>query len=212
VEPKEILAMLRTLRTAGLLLVALTVLTGILYPALVTAIAQAAFPAQANGSLIYQGGVVVGSELIGQQFTRPEYFWGRLSATSPPYNAAASSGSNYGPLNPAMRQAAEGRIAALRRAGSNAAGVPVDLVTASASGLDPHLSQAAAEFQVPRVAAARRTSAAAVRELVERRTEGRQGGVLGEPRVNVLRLNLELDRSFPVVNNGPEASGLGPNR
>jgi K+-transporting ATPase ATPase C chain len=187
--------MIQQLRTATLLLIAMTILTGGLYPLVVMAIAQVAFPAQANGSLMRQGEQVVGSELIGQPFSRPDYFWGRLSATSPfPYNAAASSGSNFGPLHPGLKEAAEGRIAALQAAGSAGKTIPVDLVTASASGLDPHISPAAAEFQVRRVAASRKMSEDAVRELVRQSTEGRQLGVLGEPRVNVLRLNLALDR------------------
>lgn len=187
--------MLRQLRTATVLLVALTVLTGALYPALVTIIAQMAFPRQANGSIIHSDGKATGSELIGQEFTKPEYFWGRLSATSPmPYNAGASSGSNYGPLNPALKEAVQARIAALRAAGAEGKSFPVDLVTASGSGLDPHISPAAAEFQAPRVAAARGMTEEVVRELVRRNTQERQLGVLGEARVNVLRLNLALDQ------------------
>ncbi|MCO6455387.1 MAG: potassium-transporting ATPase subunit KdpC [Pirellulaceae bacterium] len=187
--------MIQQLRTATLVLIALTILTGGIYPLLVTAIAQLAFPHQANGGLIRQGERVAGSELIGQPFSGPHYFWGRLSATVPfPYNAAASSGSNFGPLHPGLKEAAEARIAALRAAGSPAGAIPVDLVTASASGLDPHISPAAAEFQVQRVAVSRRMSEDAVRELIGQSTEGRQLGVLGEPRVNVLQLNLALDR------------------
>jgi potassium-transporting ATPase KdpC subunit len=187
--------MLQQLRTATVLLVVLTVLTGGIYPLVVTAIAQVAFARQAEGSLLREGDRVVGSELIGQAFTRPEYFWGRLSATGPmPYNAAASSGSNFGPLNPNLKTAVEGRIAALQGSGQETAGVPVDLVTASGSGLDPHISPAAAAFQVPRIAAARKLTEDKVRELVRLHTEGRQLGVLGEPRVNVLRLNLALDQ------------------
>jgi K+-transporting ATPase ATPase C chain len=187
--------MIQQLRTAALVLIALTVLTGGLYPLLVTAIAQVAFPAQAQGSLMHQGEQVVGSELIGQPFSRPDYFWGRLSATGPvPYNAAASSGSNFGPLHPGLKEAVKARMAALRAAGSVGKAIPVDLVTASASGLDPHISPAAAEFQASRVAASRKMSEDAVREFIRQSTEGRQLGVLGEPRVNVLRLNLALDR------------------
>lgn len=187
--------MLQQLRTAATLLIALTILTGVVFPGIVTAIAQVAFAHQANGSLIHDGEKVVGSQLIGQQFSKPKYFWGRLSATVPvPYNAAASSGSNYGPLHPALKEAAESRIAALRQHGSLTADVLVDLVTASGSGLDPHISLAAVEFQVSRVAASRKMSEASVRELVRQHAEGRQFGVLGEPRVNVLRLNLALDR------------------
>lgn len=187
--------MFTQLRTAALVLMALTVLTGGVYPLVVTAIAQLAFPRQANGSLIQQGDQITGSELIGQPFSRPEYFWGRLSATGPhPYNAAASSGSNFGPLHPGLKEAAEARILVLHSAGSSGKVVPVDLVTASGSGLDPHISPAAAEFQVPRIAMARKLSEGAVRELVSQHTEGRQLGILGEPRVNVLRLNLALDQ------------------
>ena len=187
--------MIQQLRTATLVLVAMTVLTGGVYPLVVTAIAQVAFPRQANGSLIQQTEQITGSELIGQPFSRPEYFWGRLSATGPfPYNAAASSGSNFGPLHPGLKEAAEARISALRTVGSSGKTVPVDLVTASGSGLDPHISPAAAEFQAPRVARSRKMSEDAVRELVRQHTEGRQLGVLGEPRVNVLRLNLALDQ------------------
>jgi K+-transporting ATPase ATPase C chain len=179
----------------------LTVVTGILYPLAVTGIAQLVFPHQANGSLIMQEGQVVGSELIGQSFDEPKYFWGRLSATGAfPYNAfnaetlTGSSGSNYGPLNPALVAAAQARMDALKAADpSNTAPIPVDLVTASGSGLDPHISVAAAEYQVHRVAQARGLTDEAVRELVARYTDGRQLGFLGEPRVNVLKLNLALD-------------------
>lgn len=178
-----------------MLLILLTFLTGGLYPVLVTAVAQFAFPRQANGSLIERGEHTVGSELIGQSFSRPEYFWGRLSATAPvPYNAAASHGSNFGPLHPGLKQAAEARIAALEAGGARRDSVPVDLVTSSASGLDPHISPAAAEFQIPRIAAARKMSEDTVRELVRQHTQGRQLGFLGEPRVHVLRLNLALDQ------------------
>lgn len=187
--------MLQQLRTATLVLIALTTLTGGIYPLVVTAIAQVAFPTQADGGLIQHGEQVAGSTLIGQPFSRPEFFWGRLSATSPfPYNAAASSGSNFGPSHPGLKEAVEARISALHAAGSSGENIPVDLVTASASGLDPHISPAAAEFQVPRIAASNRMSEDAVRELVRQNTEGRQLGVLGEPRVNVLRLNLALNR------------------
>lgn len=187
--------MLQQLRTATLILVALTMLTGGVYPLMVTVLAQVAFPNAANGSLIRQGEQVVGSDLIGQPFSRPDYFWGRLSATAPvPYNAAASSGSNFGPLNPGLKVAAEARIAALQAADSTGTSIPVDLVTASASGLDPHISRAAAESQVPRIAASRKMSKEAVRDVVRQSTADRQLGVLGEPRVNVLRLNLALDQ------------------
>lgn len=192
--------MWRELRTAAVLLLALTLLTGVAYPAVVTLIAQVAFPRQANGSLLERDGRLVGSELIGQPFSRPEYFWGRLSATSPaPYNAAASRGSNFGPSHPALVAAAQARIAALRRADAESAAlVPVDLVTASGSGLDPHLSPAAAEFQVARVAKARRLPPEEVRRIVAQHTAARQWGVLGERRVHVLELNLALDALAPV--------------
>lgn len=186
--------MLRHLRTAVLMLLVMTFITGGLYPLAVTTVARFVFPNQADGSIITRDGKGVGSELIGQPFSKPEYFWGRLSATGPfPYNAGASSGSNFGPLHPDLKKAAESRIAALKEAGSTGERLPVDLVTASASGLDPHISPAAAEFQVPRIAAARKMTEEAVRKLVARYTEGRQLGLLGEPRVNVLRLNLALD-------------------
>lgn len=186
--------MLTQLRTATRLLLVLTVFTGGVYPLIVTAVAQFVFPQRANGSLITADKRVIGSELIGQSFTDPQYFWGRLSATGPvPYHAAASSGSNYGPLHPALHQAVEARIAALTAAGSTKKHIPVDLVTASGSGLDPHISPAAANFQVSRVAAARKLKENQVRELVQQCTIGRQWGVLGEPCVHVLRLNLALD-------------------
>lgn len=186
--------MFQQFRTAALVLLAMTVLTGGVYPLVVTALAQLAFPARSNGSLIREGNRVVGSELIGQQFTSAGYFWGRLSATGPlPYNAAASSGSNYGPLNSALKEAAEARLQALGAGAAESSRVPVDLVTASGSGLDPHISPAAAEYQVPRIAASRKMSEDDVRALVRRCTQGRQLGLLGEARVNVLVLNLALD-------------------
>jgi len=182
-------------RPAVSLFLLLSAVTGLAYPLAVTGIAKAVFPEQAAGSLILEDGQVVGSELIGQHFAVPKYFWGRPSATaSQPYNAAASSGSNQGPLNPALVEAVETRLEALRAADpGNAQPVPVDLVTASASGLDPHISPAAALWQVPRVARARGLPEAQVRSLVEGQAEGRQWWLLGEPRVNVLKLNLALD-------------------
>jgi K+-transporting ATPase ATPase C chain len=186
--------MWRQLRPALVILLLMTILTGVLYPLLVTSVAQGLFPHQANGSLIERDGRTVGSELIGQPFDQAKYFWGRLSATNPPYNAGASSGSNYGPLNPALLQAAQARLAALRQADSdNAAPIPVDLVTSSGSGLDPHISVAAALYQIPRVARARCLDEVKVHDLVLRHVENRQLGILGEKRVNVLKLNLALD-------------------
>ena len=187
--------MLRHLKTATVLYLALTVLTGVLYPLAVTTIAQVAMPARANGSLIARDGRTVGSALIGQSFNSPGYFWSRPSATGPmPYNAAASSGANLGPTNPALEAAVSERIAALRAADpGNLAPVPVDLVTASGSGLDPHVSPAAAAFQVARVARARGMDPALLRALVAEHTEERTFGLLGERRVNVLTLNLALD-------------------
>lgn len=178
------------------MLALLTLLTGIVYPLVITAVAKLAFRDAAEGSLVVDHGHVVGSRLIGQSFEDPGHFWGRLSATGPQaYNAGASGGSNLGPANEALSKNAQARIDALRAADpSNAAPIPVDLVTASASGLDPHISPAAAEYQIPRVARARGMSEEQVRELVAKHTEGRDLGVLGEPRVNVLLLNLELDR------------------
>lgn len=183
------------IRPAVSLFVALTVITGVAYPLLVTGVARIAFPSQAAGSLIEKGGKPVGSLLIGQSFSEPRYFWGRPSATGPmPYNASGSGGSNQGPLNPALVEAVKGRVEALRAADpGSSAPVPVDLVTASASGLDPHISVAGAEYQVARVARARGLAPDAVRSLVAAHTEGSLLGLLGEPRVNVLALNLALD-------------------
>ena len=183
------------LRPAIVLFAMLAIVTGLIYPFVITSVAQVLFQQQANGSLIYQDGQPVGSALIGQPFDDAKYFWGRLSATSPfPYNAAASSGSNYGPLSSALTDAAQTRIEALRAADpTNTQPIPVDLVTSSGSGLDPHISPAAALYQVPRVARVRGLSEDQVRSLVQRFTEDRQFGFLGEPRVNVLKLNLALD-------------------
>jgi K+-transporting ATPase ATPase C chain len=190
----------KELRAALVMLAGLTVITGIAYPLVVTGIAQAAFPNQANGSLIEQNGKVQGSRLIGQAFEDPKYFWGRLSATPDangkimPYNAGNSYGSNLGPTNPALADAVKARIDALRAADPAAsAPYPVDLVTASGSGLDPDISPEAAEYQVRRVASARNVDPARIRALVAAHTAERQLGVLGEPRVNVLALNLALD-------------------
>jgi K+-transporting ATPase ATPase C chain len=188
---------MKFVRPCLVLTASLLVLCCVIYPAAVTGLAQALFPRQANGSLIVKDGKVVGSSLIGQPFDDPKYFWGRPSATSPfPYNAGASSGSNQGPTNPDFIKAVQGRVDALRAADpGNTAAVPVDLVTASGSGLDPHISPAAALYQVRRVAKARGLDESKVRQLVDQYTEGRQLGFLGEPRVNVLALNLALDGS-----------------
>ena len=183
------------LRPALVLFVALSVVTGLVYPLAVTGIAQVAFPGKANGSLVTQDDKVVGSSLIGQSFSDPKHFWSRPSATSPmPYNAANSAGSNQGPLNPALADAVKSRVAALRAADpGNDKPVPVDLVTASASGLDPHISRAAADYQLARVARARGAAEADVLRLVDANTEWPWLGFLGEARVNVLALNLALD-------------------
>lgn len=183
------------LRPAVVLLVMMTILTGVVYPLVVTGVAQVAFPYQANGSVVVAEGQTVGSELVGQNFDQPQYFWGRLSATGGvAYNGAASSGSNYGPLNPALTETAQARVDALQAADpANTAPIPVELVTASASGLDPHISPAAAEYQVARVARERGVDETTVRNLVTQHTEGRTFGILGEPTVNVLALNLALD-------------------
>ena len=187
--------MARELRPALMVFLVLTVITGAIYPGVVTLIGRMFFTAAASGSLIQRDGKAVGSSLLGQPFSSPKYFWSRPSATSPyPYNGAASTGSNQGPTNPALESAVRDRIAALRAADpGNTRPVPADLVTASASGLDPHLSPAAAEYQLVRVARARGIDESQVRRLVAEATEGRTFGVLGEPRVNVLQLNLALD-------------------
>jgi K+-transporting ATPase ATPase C chain len=184
------------IRPAVSLFVLLTVVTGVVYPLAVTGVATLAFPAQAGGSLVTRNGQVVGSSLIGQNFSDPTYFWGRPSATSPmPYNGANSSGSNQGPSNPALVDAVKGRVAALQAADpGNHTPVPVDLVTASGSGLDPEISLAAAEYQVARVARARGLAPDIVKSLVARQTTERLFGLLGERRVNVLQINLELDQ------------------
>jgi potassium-transporting ATPase KdpC subunit len=189
--------MRRQLYPAIMMTVLFTVLFGLIYPLVITGGAQVLFPRQANGSLIVDGGRVAGSTLIGQPFSDPKYFWGRLSATSPfPYNAASSSGSNLGPTNQALLDAVKQRVDDLRKADpGNRVPVPVDLVTASASGLDPHISPAAARYQAARVARVRRLSPDAVDRLIQQHTEGRQFGILGEPRVNVLELNRALDQT-----------------
>lgn len=185
------------IRPAVSLFVVMTLVTGVVYPLLVTGVAKIAFATQAAGSLVVKDGKPVGSMLIGQSFSAPKYFWGRPSATGPsPYNASGSGGSNQGPLNPALVDAVKGRVEALRAADpGNTTPVPVDLVTASASGLDPHISVAGAQYQAARVARARSIAPEAVQQLIERHTEGRLLGLLGEPRVNVLALNLALDTS-----------------
>ena len=184
----------RQVSIAVRMLLVMTLLTGVVYPALVTLVAQLAFPARAQGSLILRDGRVVGSELIGQHFTSPRYFWGRPSATSRPYDASASAGSNWGPLAPELRTAVASRVELLRASDpTQRESLPVDLVTASGSGLDPHISPASALWQVPRVARERGLSEARVRELVAQYSEPRTFGLLGQPRVNVLRLNLALD-------------------
>lgn len=187
---------MRQLRTSILIFLVLTVVTGLIYPLAVTGIAQALFPHQANGSLIVKNGKPVGSALIGQPFSGPRYFWSRPSATTPaPYNAASSTGSNLGPTNPDLIKRVKADIDRIRAAHPGKGSVPVDLVTASASGLDPHISPAAALYQVSRVAVARGLDPAAVRALVEKHVEGRWLGLIGEARVNVLELNLDLDHS-----------------
>jgi len=187
--------MFTMIRNSLMSLLLFTLLTGLIYPLAVTGLAQAFFPHQANGSVITKNGKAVGSSLLGQQFEDPKYFWGRLSATGPyPYNGASSSGSNLGQSNPALMTAVQGRIDALRAVDpGNAAKIPVDLVTASGSGLDPHINPAAAEYQVNRVAKTRGLDQASVRTLIAKHTQERWIGLIGEPVVNVLELNLELD-------------------
>jgi K+-transporting ATPase ATPase C chain len=186
--------MVSQLRAAIVVFVLLTLVTGLAYPLLIWSIGQAAFPHQANGSVIVRNGAVVGSELIGQLFDKPGYFWGRPSATDPAYNAASSSGSNLGPTNPDLLKPVKERVEAIRKAHSDQPGqIPADLVTASGSGLDPHISPAAAEYQVTRVAKERGLDVNRLRQLVQQNIEPRTMGLLGEPRVNVLKLNLALD-------------------
>jgi len=203
--------MLSYLKPAVMMLLLLTLLTGVIYPALVTVFAQTAYADTANGSLIKdQQGNPLGSSLIGQAFTDPKYFWGRPSATSPyPYNSGASSGSNLGPTNPALVEAVKTRIATLHRVDpGNNAPIPVDLITASGSGLDPHISPAAAEYQVNRIAKVRKMDLEKLRDLVRTHTEGLQWGLFGEPRVNVLRLNLALNAKTATTSEvkGPDFS------
>lgn len=187
----------QAIRPAVLLFIVLTVITGLVYPLMTTGIGQWLMPKQAGGSLIEKDGKLIGSTLIGQNFTEAKYFWGRPSATgSYPNNAAASSGSNLGPLNPALAEAVKGRVAALKSADpDNTQAIPVDLVTTSASGLDPHISPAAAYYQINRVAKVRGLNPGTVKTLINDNTEGRQWGILGEPRVNVLLLNIALDKA-----------------
>jgi len=186
--------MFSLLRQSVLIFLVLSAICGLAYPLTITVIAQLGFPYQANGSLIEHDRKLFGSRLIGQYFDEPRYFWGRPSATTPAYNGAASSGSNLGPTNPAQLEAVKARADVLRQADPEAPNaVPIDLVTASGSGLDPHISPAAAEYQIRRVAKARGLEFAAVKRIVERHTEQKQLGIFGEPRVNVLQLNLELD-------------------
>ncbi len=182
------------IRPALLSFVILTIITGVIYPLFITGIAQALLPNQANGSLIYQNGKMVGSVLIGQQFDDPKYLWGRISSTSPQYNASSSSGSNIGPSNPALIDEINGRIKTLKAADSNNTNpIPVDLVTSSASGLDPHISLAAAYYQVPRIAKDRGITESVLKNIIHKNTTGRFLGLIGEPVVNVLKVNLDLD-------------------
>lgn len=192
--------LLRTLRISIVMMLVMTAITGVAYPLTITVIANTVFAFQSRGSVMLDGQRAIGSELIGQTFTDPGYFWSRPSATGPiPYNAASSSGSNLGPSNPALQTAIQERVQKLKAAdNSQTSQVPIDLVTASASGLDPDISPAAANFQVSRVAQRRGVPDTEVKQLVFRYTAGRQLGLLGEPRVNVLKLNLALDQAFPL--------------
>lgn len=189
----------QSIRPAVVLFILLSTITGVAYPLATTALGKWLLPNQANGSLFENEGKLIGSSLIGQNFTEPKYFWGRPSATGPyPNNAAASSGSNQGPLNPALAEAVKSRISALKAVDpDNTLPIPVDLVTASASGLDPHISPAAAAYQASRVAKVRGVNATSVQALINDNTEGRQWGIFGEPRVNVLKLNIALDKNAP---------------
>ena len=182
------------IRPSLLSVLVFTIITGVIYPLFITGIAQALLPNQANGSLIYQNGKIIGSSLIGQTFDDPKYLWGRISATSPQYNASNSSGSNIGPSNPALIDEVNGRIKALKAADSNNANpIPIDLVTSSASGLDPHISLAAAYYQIPRIAKDRGITESVLKNIIRKNTTGRLFGLIGEPVVNVLKVNLDLD-------------------
>ena len=195
--------MYKQIKPAFLMLILFTLITGVAYPFLVTGLAQLFMPGNANGSLIQQNGKVIGSALIGQNFTSPKYLWGRLSATSPyPYNAASSGGSNLGPLNPALGDAAKARVDALAKAEqdagiSNKNAIPADLVTASGSGLDPHISLAAANYQIPRIAKVRGLSEDKVRDAVAANTQGKWLAIFGDAYVNVLKTNMALDKMQP---------------
>lgn len=190
---------LSSIRAALSMLICLSIITGMAYPALMTGLGRLLFPAKTGGSLIVRNGKVIGSQLIGQSFEDPTYFWGRPSATSPaPYNAAASSGSNLGPMNPALAKRVQERLVALSKLESDMRAVPVDLITASASGLDPHISPAAAYWQAPRIAKLRKLTEQQVNQLIERFTTKRSLGFLGEPVVNVLELNIALDQGAPL--------------